>query len=64
MQAATELEQQGISAEVIDLVSIKPFDMGTICKSIKKTRKVSNTRARLDLHTEKRKSTLYLAQIY
>lgn len=40
MQAAAELEKQGIDCEVIDLISIKPFDLHTIAKSIQKTHKV------------------------
>lgn len=36
-QAAAELEQQGISAEVIDVASIKPLDMNTILYSLEKT---------------------------
>merc|ERR1712012_1164753 len=37
MDAAAELEKQGISAEVINLRSISPLDMDTINESIKKT---------------------------
>merc|ERR1719323_2748172 len=37
MDAAAELEKQGISAEVINLRSIRPLDMDTINESIKKT---------------------------
>lgn len=37
MQAAKQLEQQGISAEVIDLATIKPIDMETIMASVEKT---------------------------
>eukprot|EP01024_Parvocaulis_polyphysoides_P026452 TRINITY_DN2409_c0_g3_i1.p1 TRINITY_DN2409_c0_g3~~TRINITY_DN2409_c0_g3_i1.p1 ORF type:complete len:400 (-),score=57.38 TRINITY_DN2409_c0_g3_i1:419-1528(-) len=40
LQAVQELEKKGISAEVIDLISLKPFDMETISKSVTKTRKV------------------------
>jgi len=40
LQAVNELEKQGISAEVVDLISLKPFDMETISKSVKKTRRV------------------------
>lgn len=39
MQAVQELEKQGYNPEVIDLISLKPFDMETIAKSIRKTRK-------------------------
>jgi pyruvate dehydrogenase E1 component beta subunit len=37
MQVAEQLEQQGISAEVIDVATIKPLDMDTILKSVEKT---------------------------
>jgi len=37
MDAAVELEKQGISGEVINLRSIRPLDMDTINESIKKT---------------------------
>jgi transketolase len=37
MQAAEELEKKGISAEVIDMYSVKPFDRETLMGSIKKT---------------------------
>lgn len=37
MAAATELEQQGISAEVIDLATISPIDIQTIIDSVEKT---------------------------
>ncbi len=37
LQAATQLEQQGVSAEVIDVASIKPLDMDTILNSVAKT---------------------------
>ncbi|GMH38102.1 hypothetical protein BSKO_05986 [Bryopsis sp. KO-2023] len=40
LSATQELKKQGINAEVIDLISLKPFDMETISKSVKKTRKV------------------------
>lgn len=39
MQAVQELEKKGFNPEVIDLISLKPFDMETISKSIKKTRR-------------------------
>lgn len=35
--AAAELEKEGISAEVIDLRSIRPLDIPTIIRSVKKT---------------------------
>lgn len=37
MHAAEHLEREGISAEVIDLRSIRPLDEGTILASLKKT---------------------------
>jgi pyruvate dehydrogenase E1 component beta subunit len=40
MQVATQLEAEGISAEVIDLATIKPLDMDTILQSVSKTGRV------------------------
>ncbi|MBE7412186.1 MAG: pyruvate dehydrogenase complex E1 component subunit beta [Leptospiraceae bacterium] len=40
IQAANELESEGIYAEVLDLRSIRPLDEDTIYKSVKKTNKV------------------------
>lgn len=37
MEAAEALEKEGISAEVINLRSIRPLDAETIIKSVKKT---------------------------
>jgi pyruvate dehydrogenase E1 component beta subunit len=37
LKAAEELEKEGISAEVIDLRTISPFDIDTILKSVEKT---------------------------
>jgi pyruvate dehydrogenase E1 component beta subunit len=39
-QAAKILEGQGYDPEIIDLISLKPFDMETIGKSVKKTHRV------------------------
>jgi len=39
-QAATILEKKGFDPEVIDLISLKPFDMETISASVKKTHRV------------------------
>jgi pyruvate dehydrogenase E1 component beta subunit len=39
-EAAKELEKQGISAEVIDLRTIRPLDHKTIVESVKKTNRV------------------------
>ncbi|MCL4109177.1 UNVERIFIED_CONTAM: hypothetical protein GTU68_028358 [Idotea baltica] len=38
--AADELAKEGISAEVIDLRTIKPLDIATIIKSVKKTNRL------------------------
>ncbi len=40
MQAADELEKAGISAEVIDLRSLRPFDVETVVGSVKKTNRI------------------------
>jgi pyruvate dehydrogenase E1 component beta subunit len=40
MQAADELEKAGISAEVIDLRTLRPLDVGTIVASVKKTNRI------------------------
>lgn len=37
LKAAEELEKEGISAEVVDLRSIRPFDADTVIKSVNKT---------------------------
>jgi 2-oxoisovalerate dehydrogenase E1 component beta subunit len=37
MQAAAQLNDEGISVEVIDVASIKPLDMDTILQSVEKT---------------------------
>lgn len=37
LQAARNLEQQGVSCEVIDVATIKPLDMDTILESVEKT---------------------------
>ena len=39
-QALKQIEQQGYDPEIIDLISLKPFDMETISESIRKTHKV------------------------
>ncbi len=39
MAAADELAKKGIELEIIDLRTIKPLDIATICQSIKKTHK-------------------------
>lgn len=40
LNAATELEKEGISAEVIDLRTIRPLDWHTILESVKKTNRL------------------------
>lgn len=39
LQAAKDLEQEGISCEVIDVASIKPLDFASIAESIAKTKR-------------------------
>ncbi|MBS1490369.1 MAG: pyruvate dehydrogenase complex E1 component subunit beta [Bacteroidetes bacterium] len=40
LAAATELEKEGISAEVVDLRSVRPIDYATIVESVKKTNRL------------------------
>ena len=40
LQAAEELENAGISAEIIDLRTLRPFDTGTVVASVKKTNRI------------------------
>ncbi len=40
LKAAEELEKDGVSAEVIDLRSIRPLDIHTIVESVKKTNRI------------------------
>jgi pyruvate dehydrogenase E1 component beta subunit len=40
MQAAEELEKAGISAEIIDLRTLRPFDVETVVASVKKTNRI------------------------
>ncbi len=40
LKAAEELQKEGISAEVIDLRTIRPLDIDTIVKSVKKTNRL------------------------
>ncbi|MBV9968253.1 MAG: pyruvate dehydrogenase complex E1 component subunit beta [Alphaproteobacteria bacterium] len=40
LQAAEELEKTGISAEVIDLRSLRPFDVAAVAESVKKTNRL------------------------
>jgi pyruvate dehydrogenase E1 component beta subunit len=40
LQAAEELQKEGISAEVIDLRTIRPLDIDTILESVKKTNRL------------------------
>ncbi len=45
MKAAKELAKQGVSAEVIDVRTVKPLDMKLIISSLKKTRRLLVTEA-------------------
>jgi pyruvate dehydrogenase E1 component beta subunit len=40
IQAAEELEKAGISAEIIDLRTLRPFDVDTVATSVKKTNRI------------------------
>jgi len=40
MHAAEELDKAGISAEVIDLRTLRPFDIETVVNSVKKTNRI------------------------
>ena len=40
LQAGEELEKAGISAEIIDLRSLRPFDIETVVASVKKTNRI------------------------
>jgi pyruvate dehydrogenase E1 component beta subunit len=40
LQAAEELEKTGISAEIIDLRTLRPFDIDTVVASVKKTNRI------------------------
>ncbi|MGK7946182.1 MAG: alpha-ketoacid dehydrogenase subunit beta [Microcystaceae cyanobacterium] len=40
LQALKQMEKEGIDAEIIDLISLKPFDLETIGESIRKTHRV------------------------
>ncbi len=40
LQAAEELAKEGIDAEVIDLRTIRPYDLGTLLRSVKKTNRL------------------------
>ncbi len=40
LQALKQMEKEGIDPEIIDLISLKPFDMATISESIRKTHRV------------------------
>jgi pyruvate dehydrogenase E1 component beta subunit len=40
MQAAAELEKAGVSAEVINLRTIRPLDIGTVLESVRKTNRL------------------------
>ena len=40
LKAVEQLDKKGIDVELIDLISLKPFDMDTITRSLRKTHKV------------------------
>lgn len=40
LDAARELEKKGVSAEVIDLMSVRPIDYATVVNSVKKTNRL------------------------
>jgi pyruvate dehydrogenase E1 component beta subunit len=40
LKAVQQLEAEGVDVELIDLISLKPFDLDTICASIRKTHRV------------------------
>jgi pyruvate dehydrogenase E1 component beta subunit len=40
LQAAEELEKAGISAEIIDLRTLRPFDVDTVVASVRKTNRI------------------------
>jgi len=40
LQAAEELEKAGISAEIIDLRTLRPFDAATVIASVRKTNRI------------------------
>jgi pyruvate dehydrogenase E1 component beta subunit len=40
LQAAAKLAEEGIEAEVVDLRTLRPMDIGTVIESIKKTNRV------------------------
>ncbi len=40
MQAAEELEKAGISAEIIDIRTLRPFDVDAVAASVKKTNRI------------------------
>ena len=40
LQAAEELDKAGISAEIIDLRTLRPFDVATVVASVKKTNRI------------------------
>jgi pyruvate/2-oxoglutarate/acetoin dehydrogenase E1 component/TPP-dependent pyruvate/acetoin dehydrogenase alpha subunit len=56
LEAAEELSKEGIDVEVIDLRTLKPLDMETIVKSVKKT-------GRVVLATEAYKNTSFINEV-
>jgi len=41
LEAAETLEQDGVSVEVIDLRTLRPFDAGTVLASVRKTNRIA-----------------------
>jgi pyruvate dehydrogenase E1 component beta subunit len=40
LQAAEELDKLGVSAEIVDLRSLRPFDIDTVAQSVRKTNRI------------------------
>ncbi len=55
LQAADELAKAGISAEVIDLRSLRPFDVETVVASVKKTNRIVDGRGGLAVRRHRRR---------
>ena len=56
LEAAEELAEQGIEAEVIDLRSLRPLDTETVIESVKKTNRLVCCRGRLALLRRRRRN--------
>ncbi len=57
LEAAEELAKQGISAEVVDLRSLKPLDLETVVASVRKTGRIVGV-------TEAYKTGSYLSELF